>query len=76
MSAVARKGIVAAIETFHVRRVKHNTVDLAFMIREIATVGTALDVRRKKLVFSLGDALPENPLPKSHVGNFRAARNV
>lgn len=76
MRTVSRKGIVATIETFHIRWVKHNTVDLAVMIGELATVGARLDVCWKKFVFTFGDILPEYALTKSHVSNFCSAWDV
>lgn len=76
MCTVPGKGIIATIETFHVWWVKHNTVDLAVTIWELAAVGTRLYVCRKKLVFTFGDVLPEYALTKSHVGNFRTARDM
>lgn len=76
MCTVSGKGIVVTIETFHVWWVKHNTVDLAVTIWELATVDTRLNVCRKKLVFPFGDILPEYALTKSHVSNFRTAWDV
>jgi len=76
MRTVARKGIVATIETLHVRRIKHNTVDLFLTIREVATVGARFDVRRKKLIFLFGNVLPENAFSESHIGDSRTAWDV
>lgn len=76
MCTVSGKGTVATIETFHVWWVKHNTVDLAVTIWELATVGTRLNVCRKKLVFPFGDVLPKYALTKSHVSNLRTAWDV
>lgn len=76
MCTVSGKRIVATIETFHVWWVKHNTVDLAVTIWELATVGAGLYVCRKNPVFTFEDVLPEYALTKSHVSNFRTAWDV
>lgn len=76
MCTVSGKGIVTTIETFHVWWVKHNTVDLAVTIWELATVGAYLYVCRKKLIFTFGDILPKYALTKSHVSNFRTSWDV
>ena len=67
---------VISIESFHVRRVKHYTVDFTVMIREISTIYTHGNVRGPDIVKRFLHLLPENTLAPCYVGYDCAMRDV